>query len=70
MMGESLKRPPPGFDADHPFIEDIKRKDFGITVPLDDAHIAKPELLQDVVAGFKAAAPFLEFITESIGLAF
>src|SRR6516225_6904620 len=27
MAGESLKRPPPGFDAGHPFIEDIKRKD-------------------------------------------
>ncbi|MCP4682850.1 MAG: TIGR02453 family protein, partial [Desulfobacterales bacterium] len=28
MGGESLKRPPKGFDPDHPFIEDLKRKDF------------------------------------------
>ena len=26
--GDALKRPPSGFDRDHPLIEDIKRKDF------------------------------------------
>src|SRR3954471_13097812 len=26
--GESLKRPPAGFDGDHPLIEELKRKDF------------------------------------------
>ena len=26
--GESLKRPPAGFDSDHPLIEELKRKDF------------------------------------------
>src|SRR5262249_39393560 len=27
MAGESLKRPPAGYDPAHPFIDDIKRKD-------------------------------------------
>jgi uncharacterized protein (TIGR02453 family) len=30
--GDSLKRPPRGFDPDHPLIEDLKRKDF-VTLP-------------------------------------
>jgi uncharacterized protein (TIGR02453 family) len=70
MIGESLKRPPPGFDADHPFIADIKRKDFGISVPLDDRLVAQPKFFDEIVGGLRAAAPFLEFITRSIGLAF
>jgi uncharacterized protein (DUF2461 family) len=36
MAGESLKRPPAGYDPAHPFIEDIKRKDFAISTPLTD----------------------------------
>src|SRR5262249_37049220 len=30
MAGESLKRPPAGYDPAHPFIDDIKRKDFAL----------------------------------------
>jgi uncharacterized protein (TIGR02453 family) len=70
MMGESLKRPPPGFDANHPCIEDIKRKDFGISVPLADGRVAQAGFLDDVVDGLKAAAPFLEFLTRAVGLPF
>jgi uncharacterized protein (TIGR02453 family) len=70
MIGESLKRPPPGFDAEHPFIEDIKRKDFGISLPLDDKRVAKGELMDDIVAGMKTAGPFLRFLSEAIGLGF
>ena len=70
MIGETLKRPPPGFAADHPCIEDIKRKDFGLSVPLDASDIARPALLKDVLDGFKAVAPFLAFLTESVGLPF
>src|SRR2546423_4311299 len=28
LIGDALKRPPPGFEANHPLIEDLKRKDF------------------------------------------
>jgi uncharacterized protein (TIGR02453 family) len=32
LSGDSLKRPPRGFDPEHPLVEDLKRKDFiGIT---------------------------------------
>jgi uncharacterized protein (TIGR02453 family) len=70
MMGESLKRPPPGFDANHPCIEDIKRKDFGVSVALDNQRVAQPGFVDDVANGLRAAAPFLEFVTEAVGLAF
>jgi uncharacterized protein (TIGR02453 family) len=70
MIGESLKRPPPGFDADHPCIEDIKRKDFGLSVPLDERSLAKADFIDQVTDGLRAVAPFLAFLTRSIGLAF
>ena len=40
LIGESLTRPPAGFPADHPFIEDIKRKDFAISSPLTDSPVS------------------------------
>jgi uncharacterized protein (TIGR02453 family) len=33
--GDSLARPPRGFDADHPFVEDLKRKDIVTFAELD-----------------------------------
>jgi len=39
MAGESLKRPPAGYDASHPLIEDIKRKDFAISSPLTNSEL-------------------------------
>jgi len=68
MAGESLKRPPPGFAADHPFIEDIKRKDFAITAPLDDKEVTIAKFLDELVAAFKTTAPFMEFLSDAVGL--
>ncbi len=70
MAGESLKRPPTGFAADHPFIEDIKRKDFAVTMPLDDKTVVSASFMDDVVDSFRATTPFLEFLTRAIGLSF
>jgi uncharacterized protein (TIGR02453 family) len=70
MAGESLKRPPSGFDANHPLIADIKRKDFATTTPLDERRVASAAFMDDVLAAFKTTAPFLQFVTRAIGLAF
>src|SRR4051812_3733008 len=50
LAGESLKRPPPGFDAGHPLIEDIKRKDFAVTAPLDDKRVTSASFMDDLMA--------------------
>jgi len=39
MAGESLKRPPAGYDPAHPFIEDIKHKNFAISTPLTNHEV-------------------------------
>jgi uncharacterized protein (TIGR02453 family) len=68
--GESLARPPQGFDADHPLIEDLKRKDFVAGTRLDDDLVTSDRLLAEYTAMGKTASPFLAFLTEAIGLEF
>jgi uncharacterized protein (TIGR02453 family) len=68
MAGESLKRPPPGFDADHPFIDDIKRKDFAVTTPLDDKQVTSENFMEQLVGAFKTTAPLLQFLSDAVGL--
>lgn len=70
VMGEALKRPPAGYDANHPNIEDLKRKDFGLGVPITDAAVTRADFLDTVVEGLRTAAPFLEFLTKAMGLPF
>lgn len=70
MVGESLKRPPPGYDPDHPFIEDLKRKDFATSLALADRDIASGKLMDTVIDAFRTTAPFVQFLTRSVGLPF
>jgi uncharacterized protein (TIGR02453 family) len=68
MAGESLKRPPAGYDPDHPLIDDLKRKDFITSAPLTDRQVCAPDLLETIVGGFRATAPFVEFLATAVGL--
>jgi uncharacterized protein (TIGR02453 family) len=68
MVGESLKRPPPGFAPDHPFIEDIKRKDFATSAPLADRAVCGPDFMDRFLDGVRATAPFVQFVSKAMGL--
>src|SRR6266849_4338954 len=52
MAGESLKRPPAGYAAAHPLIEDIKRKDFASSSLLDDRQVCGPDFMKSVLDAF------------------
>ena len=66
--GESLKRPPRGFDADHPAIDDLKRKDFIAVAHMAPTDILEPGFKRDVTARLKAAVPYMQFLCEANGL--
>lgn len=68
MAGESLKRPPAGYDPNHPLIEAIKRKDFATSSPLTDRQVRGHDLLDVITHGFRATAPFVQFLGEAVGL--
>jgi uncharacterized protein (TIGR02453 family) len=69
MAGESLKRPPAGYDPHHPLIEDIKRKDFATSSALDDREVCGPDFMKAVLGAFRTSALFVEFLSDAIGLA-
>ena len=68
MAGESLKRPPAGYDPAHPFIDDIKRKDFVISTPLKDQEVTGDDFLDLVLERLRATAPFVQFLSNAVGL--
>jgi len=70
MAGESLKRPPPGFDPQHPFIDDIKRKDFATSVPLEDKDLLRSDPVDSILEGYRSIVPFVRFVTQALGLPF
>lgn len=67
--GDSLKRPPRGFDADHPLIEDLKRKDFIVITGYTQRQACAPDFLGRFTRTCRTAAPMMRFLTEAIGLA-
>jgi len=70
LMGESLKRPPQGFDRDHPLIDDIKRKNFAGSTPLTEADAVAPGFLDEYARACGAAAPLMRFLCEALGVRF
>jgi len=70
MAGESLKRVPPGYDADHAFAEDLKRKDFGLHRTFTDAEVSGPKAVDAIRARFEAVAPMLSFLCRATGVPF
>lgn len=70
MAGESLKRPPRGYDPNHPFIDDIKRRDFAVSMPLSDDQVCGPDFMEVLLETFRASAPFAKFLTQALGLPF
>jgi len=68
-VGEAaLKRPPRGFDADHPMIEDIKRKSFTSSVKLTNKQILADDLMSTFTDGCKQIAPLMKFLATSVGV--
>jgi uncharacterized protein (TIGR02453 family) len=69
LVGDSLMRPPRGYDDNHPLIEDLKRKDYLASHPLNKETALSPDFLDFYLDMCVKASPFMQFLTESIGLA-
>ena len=66
MSGDSLKRPPKGFDAEDPHIEDIKRKDFILYSPLTLDEFTAPDFMDRAVDRLRAAGPLMRFVADAL----
>lgn len=70
IRGESLKRPPRGFDAEHVHIEDLKRKSFYVMTEATPAAALGSSFIDEVTEGFRRAVPLNRFITGAMDLPF
>jgi len=70
LQGESLKRPPRGFAADHPYIADLKRKSFVVLQEADETLATSADFIEVVTDAFTAATPLMAFVTRALGLRF
>ncbi len=68
LAGDSLKRPPRGFDPEHPLVEDLRRKDFIAVRNLSQKEACSPGFTNRVADGFRTAGPFVRFLTEALDL--
>lgn len=68
LEGDSLARPPRGFDPNHRFIDDLKMKDFIASVELSEEQICDKKFMRDFAAACRKMSPLVEFTTKALGL--
>ncbi len=64
-----MKRAPRGFDPEHPLIEDLKRKDYVVSRPLDEDTVCAEDFADRFVALCESAAPLTAYVCRVLGLA-
>lgn len=67
LWGEKLKRPPKGFDAEHPLAEDLKMKEFMAIEAFTQKQALSPNFLPQVVKSFEAMNPLMKFLSRGAG---
>lgn len=70
LEGDSLVRPPKGFEPDHPLIDDLKRKDFIASTRLNQSDITTDHFMEDFTSNCKRATPFMKFLCEAVRVPF
>ncbi|HEX5306891.1 MAG TPA: DUF2461 domain-containing protein [Dyella sp.] len=68
--GESLSRPPRGFDPAHELIDDLKRKDFAAGQGFDETLACSPQLLPTLVDIYRHLAPLNDYLCAAQELEF
>jgi uncharacterized protein (TIGR02453 family) len=68
LWGDSLTRPPRGYDPAHPAIADIKRKDFVGLAPLTAAEVTGGDLVKLAGKRFAEAVPLMRFLCAAAGV--
>jgi uncharacterized protein (TIGR02453 family) len=65
--GESLSRPPRGYDPEHPCIADIKRKQFTVSHSFGEKDATRPGFSERYAAACRDVVPLCKFLTQAVG---
>ncbi|MEO1615191.1 MAG: DUF2461 domain-containing protein [Planctomycetota bacterium] len=66
LVGESLKKAPRDYPADHPQIEDLRRKDFIAISALKRKDVLSADFPELIVTRIKQAKPLMRFLCDAI----
>ncbi len=66
--GSSLKRPPRGYPPDHPYLEDLKRKDHIAVCNVERSEAGSPGFADAVGERFAASKGYMGFLCDALGL--
>ena len=64
LKGDQLKSAPRGFDKNHPDIDLLRYKQFILIREIKDEELMEKDFLKKTVKHFKAARPFLDYMTD------
>ena len=64
--GDALKRVPSWVDPEHPYAEDLKRKDFFGWARLSQDDVVKPGFVDEYARVCRAAAPLMQFLCDAL----
>jgi uncharacterized protein (TIGR02453 family) len=68
--GESLSRPPKGYDPQHELIEDLKRKDYIVSTRLSDEQLMAPDLAKQLLKQYRPVVPLYDWLCGALDLEF
>lgn len=68
MDGDSLSRPPRGYDKRHPLIDELKRKDFIAVKSLTNHEVLQPDFASRLVAEFEHCQQLMRYLCFALEL--
>ena len=66
LQGDELTRAPKGFDAAHPAVAFIKKKDWIMDATLDPDLATTPRLYREILDRFQVMKPFIEYLNRPL----
>jgi uncharacterized protein (TIGR02453 family) len=70
LEGERLARPPRGFDADPPLIDDLRRKAFAASARFTNKAVTSSDFIDVFLERCRVAAPFVSFLCSALDVPF
>lgn len=70
LSGDRLKRPPRGFDPEHPLVDDLMWKDFIAVSRLTRKTVTGADFMDVFAELCRAGAPFVRYLCKAVGVPF
>jgi uncharacterized protein (TIGR02453 family) len=68
LEGDALKKPPRGYDPEHPFIEDLKRKDFITSISFTERQACASGFMKKFQDACVTMRPLVAFLSRAVGV--